>query len=106
MPPITFTYYGTKFDTFELSAGWSYDSRNRAIFADRGSRHRLSLGYTIPGSDVEYYSVNYDYLQFVPLGKWFTFMLNTELSYGDSLGDTTSLQDETVPGRIAELLRG
>ncbi|HEX5650752.1 MAG TPA: BamA/TamA family outer membrane protein, partial [Steroidobacteraceae bacterium] len=25
------------------------------------------------------------------LGKWFTFMLNSELSYGDSLGDTTSL---------------
>jgi outer membrane protein insertion porin family len=91
VPPLTLTYYGTKFDTFELSTGWSFDSRNRAIFADRGARHRLSLNYTLPGSDVEYYSVNYDYLQFLPLGKWFTFMLNSELSYGDSLGDTTSL---------------
>ena len=91
VPPVTLTYYGTRFDTFELSAGWSYDSRNRAIFADRGARHRFSLGYTLPGSEVEYYIVNYDYLQFIPLGKWFTFMLNSEVSYGDSLGDTTSL---------------
>ena len=91
VPPIELTYYGTRFDTFELSTGWSFDSRNRAIFADRGARHRLSLNYTIPGSDVEYYAVHYDYLQFVPLGRWFTFMLNSEVSYGDSLGDTTSM---------------
>ena len=39
IPPIALTYYGTKFDTFEYSLGWSYDSRNRALFADRGSRH-------------------------------------------------------------------
>jgi outer membrane protein insertion porin family len=91
VPPIGLTYYGTRFDTFELSTGWSFDSRNRAIFADRGARHRLSLNYTIPGSDVEYYAVHYDYLQFVPLGRWFTFMLNSEVSYGDSLGDTTSM---------------
>jgi outer membrane protein insertion porin family len=91
VPPITITYYGTRFDTFEVSAGWSFDSRNRAIFADRGARHRFSTGYTFPGSDIEYYSVNYDYLQFIPLGKWLTFMVNSEVSYGDSLGDTTSL---------------
>jgi outer membrane protein insertion porin family len=91
VPPIAYTYYGTKFDTFDLSFGWAFDSRNRSIFADRGSRHRLNVGYTLPGSDVEYYSVNYDYLQFVPLTKWFTVMLNSEIGYGDSLGDTTSL---------------
>ncbi len=91
VPPITFMYFGTKFNTFELSAGWSYDSRNRAIFADRGARHRVSFGYTVPGSDVEFYSVNYDYLQFIPLGRWLTFMINSELGYGDAAGDTTSM---------------
>ncbi|MGI9246230.1 MAG: BamA/TamA family outer membrane protein, partial [Steroidobacteraceae bacterium] len=91
IPPITLTYYCTKFDTFETSVGWSFDSRNRSIFADRGARHRFSVGYTLPGSDVEYFSVNYDYLQFIPMGKWLTFMINSDLSYGDSLGDTTSL---------------
>jgi outer membrane protein insertion porin family len=91
VPPIEFTYYGTKFNTFELSLGWSYDSRNRSLFADRGSRHRVGLSYTLPGSDVEFYTFNYDYLQFLPVSKWFTFMVNTELGYGKALGDTTSL---------------
>ena len=91
IPPIEFTYYGTKFNTFELSFGWSYDSRNRSLFADRGARHRLGLSYTLPGSDVEFYTLNYDYLQFLPLSKWFTLMANTELGYGKALGSTTSL---------------
>jgi outer membrane protein insertion porin family len=91
VPPITLTYYGTKFDTFEYSVGWSFDSRNRAIFADRGTRHRLGASYTLPGSDVEYYNFTYDYLQFIPMGKWFTVMFNLEAGYADSLGDTTSM---------------
>jgi outer membrane protein insertion porin family len=91
VPPIGLTYYGTKFDTFETSVGWSFDSRNRALFADRGARHRLGASYTIPGSDVEFYSLNYDYLQFIRLGKWLTFMFNSEVGYGKALGDTTSM---------------
>jgi outer membrane protein insertion porin family len=91
IPPISLTYYGTKFDTFDFSSGWAFDSRNRSIFADRGARHRLNLLYTLPGSDVEFYSLNYDYLQFFPLGKWLTLMLNSEVGYGDALGDTTSI---------------
>ena len=90
-PPIGFPFFGTKFDTFELAAGWSFDSRNRSIFADRGARHRLGMSYTLPGSDVEYFSLSYDYLQFVPINRYFTIMWNTELGYGDALGDTTSI---------------
>ena len=46
------------------------------LFADRGSRHRLNLSYTLPGSDVEFYTLNYDYLQFVPISKWFTLLIS------------------------------
>lgn len=91
MPPTTFTYYGTKFDTFVLTAGWSYDSRNRSIFADRGARHIVNLSYTVPGSDVEFYSLTYDYLQFVPLTRWFTLMNNFSTGYAAALGSTTSI---------------
>jgi outer membrane protein insertion porin family len=91
IPPIALTYYGTKFDTYEYSVGWSFDSRNRALFADRGGRHRLSASYTLPFSDIDFVSVNYDYLQFIPLGRWFTLMFNSELGYGHALGDTTSM---------------
>jgi outer membrane protein insertion porin family len=91
IPPISLIYYGTKFDTFEYSLGWSYDSRNRALFADRGSRHRLSSSYALPFSDIDFVSFNYDYLQFLSLGKWLTLMLNSEVGYGQALGDTTSM---------------
>ena len=90
-PPIGFAFFGTKFDTFELTMGWGYDSRNRSIFADRGARHRFGVSYTLPGSDVEFYTAHYDYLQFIPISRHFTLMWNTELGYGAALGDTTSL---------------
>ena len=80
----------TQFDTYELVLGWSYDSRNRALFADRGMRHTLSLSYTLPFSDVEYYSANYDYLQFVPLiGRW-TLAVAAELGFAMDIGPTTA----------------
>lgn len=91
VPPVGVTYYGTKFDTYELSLGWGFDSRNRTIFASRGARHRLGVTLAVPGSDVQFYILNYDYLQFVPISKWFTLMLNTEIGYGMDVGDTTSV---------------
>jgi outer membrane protein insertion porin family len=82
--------FGTKFDTFELVGGWVYDSRNRAIFADRGVQHSASIAVTAPGSEVDYYTFRYDYLQLFPVfGQW-TIALAAELAYGDAIGDDTS----------------
>jgi outer membrane protein insertion porin family len=83
--------YGTEFRTYELNLGWSFDSRNRAIFADRGARHRFNIGYTVPGSDVEFAVASYDYLQFLPIWRGFTMMINFEAAYGKALGDTTAM---------------
>lgn len=82
---------GTEFRTYELNLGWSYDSRNRAIFADRGTRHRFTISYTLPGSDVEFATASYDLLHFVPIWRGLTLMFNAELAYGKALGDTTAL---------------
>ena len=93
-PPIvtTTTLYGTKFDTFELAGSIYFDSRNRAIFADRGLQHSLALAVTAPGSEVNYYTVRYDYLQLLPLWKKWTFAMAANIAYGDALGkNTTSL---------------
>src|SRR4029450_2796590 len=64
-----FEVVSSKFDAYELNLGWRFDSRNRAIFADRGTRHRFNVGYTLPGSEVDYWSASYDYLQFVPIWR-------------------------------------
>lgn len=87
-PPVTI--YGTKFRTTEIVAGWAYDSRNRAIFADRGMRNALSVSTAFPGSDVQYFVVNYEFLKLLPLwGRW-SLALGAEVGYGDALGSTTT----------------
>jgi outer membrane protein insertion porin family len=84
--------FGTKFNTFELVGSWFYDTRNRAIFADRGLQHSLSTSVTAPGSEVDYYTVRYNYLQLIPMWRQWTLALTSELAWGDALGkDTTSL---------------
>ena len=85
------TLFSTEFTTYELIAGWIFDSRNRALFANRGSRHRLSVNTTFPGSEVEYYVASYDMRKYVPLfGQW-VFSLSARLAYGDDIGDTTAI---------------
>jgi outer membrane protein insertion porin family len=85
------TFFGTEFDTFELLAGWSFDSRNRAIFADRGMHQQLYLSMAAPGSDVEYWTARYNFTKYLPIyGQW-TLRLNTDLAYGEALKDTTAL---------------
>jgi outer membrane protein insertion porin family len=86
-----FNAFSTQFKTYELNLGWSFDSRNRTIFATAGTRHRFNVGYTMPGSDVEFWTTSYDYLQFVPVWGGFTLMFNFEAAYGSALGDTTGL---------------
>jgi len=81
----------TEFSTFELVAGWIHDTRNRSLFANRGSRHSLTLSGTVPGSDVEFYTINYNFQQYVPMGRFFTLSFNADVGFGDSFGDTTSI---------------
>jgi outer membrane protein insertion porin family len=83
--------YTTTFQTYEIILGWTYDSRNRFLFADRGNRTRISLNYTVPGSDVEFYTLRWDWLQYVPLFGPLFFEWRAEVAYGDSMGDTTEV---------------
>lgn len=85
------TIFGTDFQSYELLLGWSYDSRNRVFFADRGSRHNISLNYTVPGSEVEYYTVRYELLKYFPFFGPTFLEWSGEVMYGEALGDTTEL---------------
>jgi outer membrane protein insertion porin family len=84
-------FYGTKVKTFDLVGGWSYDSRNAALFPTAGSRMSVGLNATMPGSDVEYYTAALDFTKYIRLrGPWL-FRLNSEIAYGNAFGDTTSI---------------
>ncbi len=85
-------FFGTEFDTVELLGGWVYDSRNRAIFATRGTRQQLFAGVTIPSlSDVEYFTARYNLTKYLPLFGRFGLRFNADLGYGEAIGDTTAL---------------
>jgi outer membrane protein insertion porin family len=81
----------TEFKAYELLAGWTYDSRNRALFADRGARQRLALSTTGPGSEVEFYTARYDFVKYWPIrGPW-AFKWQGDVNWAMDLGDTTSV---------------
>jgi outer membrane protein insertion porin family len=85
-----FAFFGTNFDTVEMIAGWSFDSRNRALFANRGMRQNLILTVAVPGSDVEYFQARYNFTKYIPLfGRW-VGRINAEFGLSQAMGDTTA----------------
>jgi outer membrane protein insertion porin family len=85
-----FVFFGTKFDTVEFIAGWTFDSRNRALFANRGTRQQLILAMAIPGSDVEYYQARYNFTKYIPIYRRWVGRINAELGISEAMGETTA----------------
>tara|TARA_B100000809_G_scaffold67625_1_gene64662 strand:- start:2212 stop:4602 length:2391 start_codon:yes stop_codon:yes gene_type:complete len=87
-----FDFCKTKFNSAELVLGWIYDSRNRYMFADQGMSQRLIANLAIPGSDVEYYGINYSYKQYFnipfPFVNYLTLMAKADIAFNDAYGDS------------------
>jgi outer membrane protein insertion porin family len=86
-----YTVYGTDFYTYELTAGWNLDTRNRALFADRGLHLAVSGRIAMPLSTVRYYTSNFQYLQYVPIWRKWLLSFNSTIDYAAPLGSTTAL---------------
>ncbi len=84
-------FFGTQFNTYELLTGWTYDSRNRALFASRGTRQQIFLSATVPGSEVDFFTARYSITKYFPITRKWIVRLNTELGYGAAIGETTAL---------------
>ncbi|NNJ96683.1 MAG: outer membrane protein assembly factor BamA [Gammaproteobacteria bacterium] len=82
---------GNSFDNFSLTASYSHDTRNRTVFATRGSAQTVASNATIPGSDLEYYKISYDTKFYIPMTQTLTLLLHSDLAYGDGYGDTEDL---------------
>lgn len=76
-----------------LGAGYSFNTLNKAFLPTEGIRHRVSADLAIPGSDLEYYSLNYLGESFTPLSKTrdVSLALKTNLGYGSGYGDSNGL---------------
>lgn len=79
---------GCSSDSVVVSAGWSHDSRDSIMFTKNGVLQRLTGEVTIPVLDLEYYKIDYKHAWFKEVIKGFTLMLNGEIGYADSYGNT------------------
>ena len=82
----------TRYLTADLLFGWQYDSRDAPIFPEDGTRHVLQMRATLPGSEVDYVTLDYRFDGYWPLPGGWIGNLGAHVGYGVSLGsDTTSL---------------
>ena len=93
--------------TWNLTASWSHDTRNKYFTPTRGGLQSLSAEIALPGSTLEYYKLYYQGVHYFPLSDKFTFLLSGNLGYGDSYRDAIGRFDpnatEKIPLRIGGL---
>lgn len=83
---------GNEFNLFTVTASYSMSALNRGLLPTGGRSQNMSFEMTVPGSELEFYRINYTGQMFFPLFNPFTLRLRTNLGYGDTYGDT-----ETFP---------
>lgn len=79
---------GNEFDLFSFTASYSMSALNRGLLPTGGRSQNVSLEFTVPGSKLEFYRVNYTGQIFFPLTRSLTLRLRTDLGYGGTYGDT------------------
>ena len=83
---------GNQFSLMTISAGYAMSALNRGLLPTGGKSQNLSFEMTIPGSELEFFRINYSGQIFFPLSRAFTLRLRTDLGYGGTFGGT-----ETFP---------
>jgi outer membrane protein insertion porin family len=79
---------GSDFDLYSLTASYSMSALNRGMLPTGGRSQNVSVEVTIPGSELEFYKINYNGQIFFPLTRHLTLRLRTDLGYGGTFGNT------------------
>ncbi len=79
------------YDLVKFSTSIVRNSLNRGIFPDRGTKQFLTLSGAVPGSDLEFYKVDYALDHYIPLSPGWSFLSRLKLSFGDGYGDSENL---------------
>jgi outer membrane protein insertion porin family len=82
---------GEVFNIYDLSLGFTFDTRNRTVFATSGAINRLSLEAAIPGSDYTYYKLGYAFEYFKAINERYTFSTSVRLDSGYGYEDFEKL---------------
>ncbi len=79
------------FDILRLQGSFAFDTRNKALLPDEGTLHRIRSEIAVPGGDLRYYKVDYETQWFLPIIESYTLLLQGNVGWGDSYGDTEEL---------------
>ena len=79
---------GNEFDLVSLTASYSMSALNRGLLPSGGRSQSLSFEMTVPGSELEYYRLNYTGQIFYPIFNPFVLRLRANLGYGEAYGGT------------------
>ncbi|HZE92018.1 MAG TPA: outer membrane protein assembly factor BamA [Rhizobacter sp.] len=87
--PNTYLVYRERFGkttrTLPLTVGWTRDGRDSALVPNEGRYQRVNIDWGAAG-DTRYVRSNFQFQQYVPLTKKYTFAFNAELGWGTGLG--------------------
>ena len=86
--PAAYLAYANQFgyvsSTLPLTIGWSRDDRDSAIAPSTG-RYQRAAGEVGVAGDTRYVRANYQYQQYFPITRQFTFAFNGELGWGQGM---------------------
>jgi outer membrane protein insertion porin family len=86
--PDAYRQYADKFGTtstaLPLTVGWARDGRDSALVPTEGSLQRFNADVSVAG-DVRYVRTSYQFQQYIPISKKYTFAFNTDLGWGQGL---------------------
>ena len=69
--------------------GWALDTRNDYLLPSRGMLNRVQAEIALPGSDLEYYRISYDFEYYRYLTPWLIGKAAVSLGYGDAYGEAS-----------------
>lgn len=97
--------YGDHYDQLALNFGYVYDTRNRSLFVDRGTLRAINIEWATPGSDLEYYKVDYTADHYWPAWGGSVFHVDYNIGVGEGVGNLEELPfyEKYVLGGIRSL---
>lgn len=82
---------GNEFGYLRGTLGYRHDTRNRTIFAERGRLHRIGSTIAVPGGDLEFVKLSYDFEGYKSLTEHLVFAPRFGVDWGTGYGDDDSL---------------
>jgi outer membrane protein insertion porin family len=82
---------GNDYNIYSLTSSYSYDTRNRTVFAETGFLQRVSGLVAVPSSDLEFYKLGYKMEYYRPVTGPLVFSARNRTDTGSGYGDQRAL---------------